>query len=248
MGTIDIQYRLGLNDGVWETIDIRMDSQTLDRINLEDIPPLAWTELTFEQCPHCPLSAQAHPHCPVAVGLADIAHRFDHIVSFDEIDLEVITEERRVSQHTTAQRAISSLLGLSIATSGCPHTAYFKPMARFHLPLASEENTIYRAAGMYLLAQFFLKKEGSESDPGLFGLRKIYENLHEVNLHIAKRLKSATVTDSSVNAIVLLDSFTSTLPYVIEDHLDEIAYLFSAYHTDEYQQILAAIHPDTDPE
>ncbi|WP_428603526.1 DUF6901 family protein [Sedimenticola sp.] len=244
MGTIDIQYRLGLNDGVWETINIRLDSQTLDRTNLSDIPPLAWTELAFEQCPHCPLAPHEHPSCPVAVGLADIAHRFDHIVSFDEIDLEVITEERQVTQHTTAQRAISSLLGLVIATSGCPHTAYFKPMARFHLPLASEENTIYRAAGMYLLAQFFLKKEGSTSDPGLFGLRKIYENLHEVNLYIAKRLKSATVTDSSVNAIVLLDSFTNTLPYVIEDHLDEIAYLFSAYHSDDYQQILSEIGSD----
>lgn len=241
MGSIDIQYRLVLHNGQTETIDIRLDKQTLERVNLGDSSPPAWAELAFEQCPHCPLSPQQHPHCPVAVGLADIAHRFDQLVSFDEIDLEVITEERQVTQHTTAQRAISSLLGLSIATSGCPHTAYFKPMARFHLPLASEENTIYRAAGMYLLAQFFLKKEGSASDPGLLGLRKIYENLHQVNLCIAKRLKSATVTDSSVNAIVLLDSFTNTLPYVIEDHLDEIAYLFSAYHSDEYQQILTEI-------
>jgi hypothetical protein len=245
MGTIDIQYRLVLHNGQTETIDIRLDDQTLDRIDLAETPP-AWAALEFQQCPHCPLTGPDHPHCPVALGLADIAHRFDSIVSYDEIDLEVITRERRVTQHTTAQRAISSLLGLIIATSGCPHTAYFKPMARFHLPLASEENTIYRAAGMYLLAQFFLRKEGSVSDPGLAGLRRIYENLHQVNLYIARRLKSATVTDSSVNAIVLLDSFTSTLPYVIEDHLDEITYLFTAYHSDAYQQILGEISPGTE--
>ncbi|WP_275096697.1 DUF6901 family protein [Sedimenticola hydrogenitrophicus] len=248
MGTIDIQYRFGLKNGHSETIDIRLDDRTLDRINLNGTPPPEWTELGFQQCPLCPLTGPNHPHCPVALGLADIAHRFDTIVSYDEIDLEVVTRERRVTQQTTAQRAISSLLGLIIATSGCPHTAYFKPMARFHLPLASEENTIYRAAGMYLLAQFFLRKEDSVSDPGLTGLRRIYENLHQVNLHIARRLKSATLTDSSVNAIVLLDSFTSTLPYVIEDHLDEITYLFTAYHSDAYQQILAEIAPDTDPQ
>lgn len=172
------------------------------------------------------------------MGIVDIARHFDGIVSFDEIDLEVVTEERVVTQRTTAQRAISSLLGLVMATSGCPHTAFFKPMARFHLPLASEENTIYRVSGMYLLAQFFLQKKGLPADPGLNGLARIYQNMHQVNLHIAKRLKSATTTDSSVNAIVLLDSFTNTLPYVIEEHLDEIAYLFKPFYSDFYQQLL----------
>ncbi len=232
MGTIDIQYRFGQNETLLHEIDIHLDPVNLDRVGIDTSALPDWTRLENEQCVHCPLIKDAHLHCPVALGLAEV------IQNFDEIDLEVITEERRVTQHTTAQRAISSLLGLLMATSGCPHTAFFKPMARFHLPLASEENTIYRASSMYLLAQFFLKKEGLTSDPGLHGLRKIYENMHIVNRHIAKRLKSATVTDSSVNAIVLLDSFTNTLPYVIEDHLDEISYLFSAYHTENYQQLL----------
>ncbi len=240
MGTIDIQYRFGVSAETVHQIDIKLDPQTLDRIEIDSSAQSDWTKLENEQCTHCPLSAEEHPHCPVALGLTEMIQHFDGIISFDELDLEVITQERRVTQHTTAQRAISSLLGLIMATSGCPHTAFFKPMARFHLPLATEENTIYRAASMYLLAQFFLKKEGLTSDEGLHGLRKIYENLHVVNLHIAKRLKSATVTDSSVNAIVLLDSFTNTMPYVIEDHLDEIAYLFSAYHTEDYQKVLKA--------
>ena len=238
MGTIDIQYRFCQKETLLHEIDIHLDPVNLDRVGIDTSALPDWTHLENEQCVHCPLMKDAHPHCPVALGLAEMIQNFDGIVSFDEIDLEVITEERRVTQHTTAQRAISSLLGLLMATSGCPHTAFLKPMARFHLPLASEENTIYRAASMYLLAQFFLKKEGLTSDPGLHGLRKIYENMHIVNRHIAKRLKSATVTDSSVNAIVLLDSFTNTLPYVIEDHLDEISYLFSAYHTENYQQLL----------
>ena len=37
-----------------------------------------------------------------------------------------------------------------MALSGCPVLEQLKPMARFHLPFASVEETIYRAASMYL--------------------------------------------------------------------------------------------------
>jgi len=240
------QYRFDMQHGNHAEIEVALDSETLDRVGVRVDNPPPWTALEAHQCPHCPLHPEQHPRCPVAIGLVDIIRHFDHLVSYDQVDLTVVTEQRTVSQRTTAQYAISSLIGLVMATSGCPHTAFFKPMARFHLPLASEESTIYRAAAMYLLAQFFLRKEGKASDPGLTGLGKIYQNLHLVNLHIAKRLKDATRTDSSVNAVVLLDSFTSTLPYVIEEHLDEIAYLFSAYDSEEYKEILDAINPDTE--
>jgi hypothetical protein len=159
--------------------------------------------------------------------------RFDKVVSHDNIELEVTTNSRRVSQRTSAQKGISSLLGLLFATSGCPHTNYMKPMARFHLPLATEEDTIFRAAGMYLLAQFFLKQKGEETDLELVGLTKIYKNLHIVNTSIAERIKSTALTDSSTNAVIILDTFANIMPFVIEDRLDEIRHLFSAYLSDE---------------
>ena len=59
-----------------------------------------------------------------------------------------------------------------MATSGCPHMDFFKPMARFHLPLANAEETVYRATSMYLLAQYFLQREGKEADMELEGLKK----------------------------------------------------------------------------
>jgi hypothetical protein len=108
-----------------------------------------------------------------------------------------------------------------------------KPMARFHLPLATEEDTIFRAAGMYLLAQFFLKRDGAEADLELVGLTEIYKNLHVVNTSIAERIKSIAVTDSSTNAVIILDTFANIMPFVIEDHLDEIRHLFSAYLSDQ---------------
>ncbi len=54
---------------------------------------------------------------------------------------------------TTAQQAMSSVLGLIMATAGCPWTDRLRPMARFHLPFASEAETVYRSVCMFLLAR-----------------------------------------------------------------------------------------------
>lgn len=188
-----------------------------------------WTRLEFNQCPNCPLKADSHPSCPIAAQLADLVQRLDEVVSFDEIDLEVKTDERTVSQHTTAQQGASALMGLIMATSGCPNTAYFRPMARFHLPLASEQETFYRSASMYLLAQYYRRKEGEDLDFGLDGLREIYEIVQVVNRHIASRLKAAAKTDSAVNAVVLLDMFALVFPDAIEESLEEIRGLFRPF-------------------
>lgn len=228
MSELKIQYRFYLDDNNTEIIDLSLDEKSLESTKETTVFP-EWTRLETCQCSHCPLDTKTHPHCPVAVGMIDVLSAFDHVVSYNEIDIEVITSERSVSQHTTAQRGISSLLGLLIATSGCPHTNYLKPMARFHLPLASEEETIFRAAGMYLLAQFFRQQQGKEGKLDLSGLNKIYENLHILNVSLADRVRRATHEDSSVNAVVLLDMFANIISYVLDDSLDEISHLFEPY-------------------
>jgi hypothetical protein len=172
----------------------------------------------------------------VAASLVDIVSRFENVLSYDLLDLTVITDERRVFQRTTAQKAISSLVGILFPTSGCPHTAFFKPMVRFHLPLSSEEETIFRATGMYLLGRYFISREGGSETFNLNGLKQIYDNIHTVNIHIAERLRSATRKDSSINAIILLDVFAHTLTFVIEDQLEEIKHLFSPYLSSFYQK------------
>ncbi len=232
MGTIDIRYIFHLGDRGEEVIDLHLDEQSLESSGQLQHKPPEWTDLSFHQCPHCTLDKEDHPTCPVAANISYVVGHFDNVLSYHEIDLEVITDTRRVSQHTTVQKGISSLLGLLFATSGCPHTNYMKPMARFHLPLATEEDTIYRAAGMYLLAQYFLKQKGKTADLELSGLGEIYRNLHQVNIDIAKRIKAVAQTDSSINAVIILDTFASIMPFMLEDHLDEIQHLFSAYLPD----------------
>ncbi|MEN8257955.1 MAG: hypothetical protein ABFS09_08850 [Thermodesulfobacteriota bacterium] len=244
MGKIDIRYCFTLNQDHREIIDLRIDDSTLENVNqpAADLP--GWANLDFCQCCHCPLDPAIHPYCPVATSLVGVASRFEEIVSYDEVRVTITTKERKVGHRTTAQRAISSLLGLIFATSGCPHTQFFKPMACFHLPLATERDTIFRVAGMYLLGQYFRRTEGKSEDLEFSGLSKIYDNVHEVNMGVADRLRSALNSDSSVNAIISLDMFTKALPFVIEDKLLDLRYIFNSYFSDEFEEILESLPSD----
>jgi hypothetical protein len=229
MGTLSIQYNFTLADGSKENFSLAINDNTIELIDFAPKNLPDWTRLDFHKCPHCPFDSASTPYCPVAKNLVPIVTLFEKLLSYDEIYVEVVTKERTMAQDTTAQRAISALMGLVIAASGCPHTSYFKPMARFHLPFASEKETLYRATSMYLLAQYFLKKEGYDFDLDLKGLTEIYKNIQKVNMTISERIRSSSVTDSSVNAIVLLDMYAKAIPYVIKDHLEDIRYLFSSF-------------------
>jgi hypothetical protein len=229
MKNLPIKYLFHFPDGSEERFDLELDRETLElRGNTPGELP-AWTRLDFHQCPSCPLTPAEHPHCPLALNLVNLAQRFDGLLSHDKVEMEVTMEERTITQRTTAQKGISSLMGLVIATSGCPHAAFLRPMARFHLPLASNEETTYRATSMYLLAQYFVKKGGGSADLELDGLSRIYREMGTVNKSIANRLRAATTSDSSVNALIVLDVFAKTVEMVIEESLARIRHLFDPY-------------------
>lgn len=229
MEPIRITYKIGLNDKVTEVFDFDLDAKSFELISAPIAEPPKWTELAFKQCSHCPLNAEEHPHCPMALQLHKVVERFHETRSIDEVSLEVITEDRTVVQTTALQRVLSSMLGLIFPTCGCPKTAYMRPMARFHLPLASEEETVFRVAGMYLVAQYFLTHNGKKGQFAFDGLISIYEDFHILNKAIASRLQYATDSDSSKNAITLLDMYSSLVPMLLEDQLAEIRGFFTAY-------------------
>jgi hypothetical protein len=212
-----------------EVLSLEFDAQSIELVaNTLDTPP-DWALLEHCRCPHCSLDSGRHRYCPLAAAIAGVVHRFAGILSHDQIFLQVTSEERIVSQTTTAQRALSSFMGVVMAVSGCPHTAFFKPMARFHLPLASEEETIYRSTSMYLLAQYFRARQGFEVDLSLTGLEKIYRDLQIVNTALVDRLRKASKADSSANAVIMLDMYARIMPYVIADKLEDIRHLFAEY-------------------
>jgi len=230
MPSIPIRYCFTFGDGSQEIINLRLDAQSLElkRDDLPDELP-TWTALGFHQCPNCPLTAEVNPRCPLAVHLVSTVNRFKGKLSYHEIHLNVITPERIFSKLTTLPNAISSLMGLISATCGCPVTAPLRPMARFHLPFASNEETIYRVASMYLLAQYFLRKKGKGTDQELAGLTDIYMNIQIVNNSFTQRLRDASQTESTLDAMVILDSYAQIMPEQIEDSLESISYLFDDF-------------------
>lgn len=225
-----IRYQFDFDNDDSRIFTINLDDERIEATDpLPEVLP-SWTNLTFEQCHHCPLNPEKHRHCPLAARLSQASEPLADILSHDEVNVTVFSNGREIRIKTTAQRATSALLGLISATSGCPHTVYMKPMARFHLPFASEEETIYRAISMYLLARYFQSNDQSQMETNLDGLTTIYKNLQTVNAATAKRLRAgAGIGDAAVNAIILLDMYAKALPAVIADSVDEVKYLFSDY-------------------
>jgi hypothetical protein len=153
-------------------------------------------------------------------------------VSYDKVRVTVESEERAVIATLSAQQALASLMGLIMASSGCPRTAVFRPMARFHLPFSNESETAYRVAAMYLVAQHFRDRDGGEPDIALKNLESVYRGVHAVNRGMAQRLRAASRQDAIVNAVVLLDVYSSLVPAAIHDILDEIKPAFAALLSD----------------
>jgi uncharacterized protein DUF6901 len=251
-----IRYRFDLPDGSQKTLDFLFDAVTFRLSNPPPADPPFWTELKFNQCANCPLSTERHAHCPAAVQMAAALGPLNALVSFDTVGVTVVQPERTVHVETTAQQAMSSVLGLIMATAGCPWTDRLRPMARFHLPFANEAETLYRSVSMFLLslelagrgpplavadtlavaeapaAAADAARTAPAPAPRTFAaLEELYKNLHLVNRDMSRRLGAATNTDPARNAIALLDTYTTLLPAALDRSLDELRPLFDAWQT-----------------
>ncbi|HEY2463927.1 MAG TPA: hypothetical protein VGI32_07690 [Steroidobacteraceae bacterium] len=224
--TLHIRYGFDLPDGSKKHVDLRFDPANFRISNEVPADPPFWTELKFSQCANCPLSNDEHPHCPSALHMAPAVELLKELVSFDTVGVTVTQAERTVHAETSAQQALSSVLGLIMATSGCPWTDKLRPMARFHLPFASEAETVYRSVCMFLLAR---ELDGAAEPSGFAELKQLYDNLHVVNRDMSRRLGAATRTDPARNAMALLDSYTTLLPAALESSLRELKPLFDAW-------------------
>jgi hypothetical protein len=221
-----IRYSFDLPDGSQKSLDFTFDARDFRLSNPAPADPPFWTDLTFNQCANCPLNAAEHAHCPAALQMASAIEPLKALVSFDTVGVTVTQAERTIHAETTAQQAMSSVLGLIMATAGCPWTDRFRPMARFHLPFASEAETVYRSVSMFLLAR---ELTGASPEHGFAALEKLYENLHVVNRDMSRRLGAAAPTDPARNAMALLDAYTTLLPAALESSLEELKPLFEAW-------------------
>ena len=229
-----IRYRFDLPDGSQKSLDFTFDGADFRLSNAAPEAPPPWTELQFNQCANCPLNAAEIPHCPAALQMVSAIEPLKALASFDTVGVTVTQEERTIYAEISAQTAMSSVLGLIMATAGCPWTDRLRPMARFHLPFASEAETVYRSISMFLLAR---ELSGSSGARGFAALEELYENLHVVNRDMSRRLGAATRTDPARNAIALLDAYTTLLPAALACSMDELRPLFDAWRGTEFRAI-----------
>nr|WP_237234763.1 hypothetical protein [Pseudomonas sp. TCU-HL1] len=105
-------------------------------------------------------------------------------------------------------------------------------MAWFHWPFCTSAETLYRSLGTYLLGQYLRQMRGLSADFSLGVLRETYQNLRQVNLGMANRLRAAVQEDSSVNGLVLLDLLAADTLYSLENYEGEL----DAYFKDFLEQ------------
>ena len=221
---IHIQYIFRFQDGREETFQMAFNPKNMDLIASDLQPPATWTALGFQQCEHCPLQASDTRVCPPAHHLQDAVNRLGQELSFTEVSLEVTSAERTLITQTNMASAFASMMGLIMATTGCPYTTFFKPMARMHLPLASETETAFRALATYLIGQHF----SNQSEDNLNGLEAVYRDMEKVNSGFARRLQASGLL-VEINSLVKLDIHAKNLSEFLKESLEDLAPLFEDY-------------------
>lgn len=222
------QFKIGSNDP--KEFTVHLDRQTLRLINGKKDSLPSWTELKCDKCPNCPLDEKKVKHCPAATGVSDAIEFFKEMTSTEEATIRVKTAERNYSANLTATAGISALMGLIMASSGCPIIGRLKPLVRNHLPFSSNKETVYRSIGMYLLSQYFVAKAGKTPDWELKDFTKLYDEINVVNKAFCTRLREASVEDANLNALIKLDCFAQQITFTIsEGNIEDLQALFKAY-------------------
>lgn len=212
-----ITYQLKLQDGSERRYEV--DIERPDRMaqqNREEHPE--WTRLEQHQCSNCPYSSAQFRYCPAALEFEEIALHFANTASIERADVWVHTRERSYFKNCDMQTMLKSLYGLIMASGACPILSRLKPLAHFHLPFASLDETVHRLVGTYLVNQYLQQYDGSaRPDWELRGIQDLYKELKVVNLALMKRLRQASKDDANVNAIQTFISISSIVEMGIDD-------------------------------
>ncbi|MBT7611000.1 MAG: hypothetical protein HN576_14655 [Bacteriovoracaceae bacterium] len=200
---MDVEYHFKFENDTG--FSFKVEKQKAKEVNSLENP--AWTNLEYCQCENCPLMKEENPKCPVSVGLYQLVEKVSNSLSFEYAKVTVQTKHRAYYKETDLQSGLFSLMGYIMASSECPHFKFLRPLAKYHLPFSSIEETIFRTSGAYLLEQHLNDLKGEEFDYALDGLRARYAEIEKVNKGISKRINNITKGDAGLNAIVCLNIF-----------------------------------------
>lgn len=223
-------FDYGQKEGGEKIFNIELDEKTLNYIahNDQNVHEKEWIKLSFNQCEHCPLDPKKNEYCPIAYNLGDLIEEFKNAISYSELKITVETEDRTYCKETSLQEGLNSIFGVIMATSSCPIMDFLKPMARFHLPFATIEETIFRSISTYILGEYFAKEKYKDHEINLNTLEKKYENVQILNRNFAERLFEITkgMGDAERNAVTLLNMFAQMINIEIKNNISGLRYLF----------------------
>lgn len=213
---MNVTYEFRFNDN--RSADFKVTDQPAEiKGNLP-----AWTKLEHCQCSNCPLKTAESPHCPAAVEILPVVNAFQAEDAYQKVDVVVTDDRRTYSKSTTLEEALRSLLGLKMATSGCPVLSELKSMAVHHLPFASNDEFIMRSVSHYLLQQYLAKRNHQEPDWDLKGLVERNQRLQLVNQALWQRIHSVCKGDSNLKALLNFFSMASSVSFSLESQLRKL--------------------------
>jgi hypothetical protein len=221
-----ILYEFQFPDGSSKRFTIHFDRRSFSMIHSTFARKPEWTLLNHHKCACCTLQEAEYPHCPVSQNIAGLVEEFKDSLSSDSCIVRCTTEERTYLKRVAIQEGLFSLFGLIMSTSDCPILSFFRPMARFHMPFASAEETIFRVSSIYLLRQYFEYKQDQPPDLDLNGLHAHYERVQIVNRTMLSRIKCVVGKDADRNAITILNAFAQLFSIEYSDDLSSLEFLF----------------------
>ena len=197
----------------------------------EDAPKPDWALLEFNKCANCNIKGSTK-YCPAALSMANFLPSFANAFSYTRAIVQVETANRIIVSKTSLQAAVASLVGLTMATSGCPRTEFLRPMARFHLPFADQRETAFRSLGTWLLSEYI--RSGANGTPvslSFDGLKSAYAEVSQVNATFAERLRAVVTHDAALNAIIILDTFAMLTPDNVNYGFEDISDIVKVHKT-----------------
>ena len=211
-------FKLG-NEEITYEIDI--DFQLSNESSGEAASYPEWTLLKRHQCECCPLKDSEHLYCPAAIRMHQVLDRFKGHGSIQQIELRVEKARRNYEISCDLQNGLNSMLGLQMATSGCPVVGELRSMATFHTPYSSFAETLYRAVSGYLTKQYFVQQNGGEPDWELKGLQAFFNKLEGLNQDFSQRIQEIDQNDAISNAMVMFFASSIIIADLIDDGLTE---------------------------
>lgn len=112
MDTIFFEYIIHFQDNTVRHYRVEIDKKSRHIIQLDNNlnDSVEWTNLDYCKCSNCPLEKTDYPKCPIAYNLYSLVEVFKDRISYEEVSVEIISNQRTYKKDTTLQIALQSMV------------------------------------------------------------------------------------------------------------------------------------------